>query len=75
MAKIHKLDATGLLCPMPVIKVQQVIKELKPGEYVEVTCTDPGTQYDIPAWCRVHEHNIVFINKKDRKIIICIEIK
>lgn len=55
----HQLDARYLLCPMPVIRAQQRIAELAPGDLLEVTCTDPGALYDIPAWCRVHGHEVV----------------
>ena len=53
------LDARGLLCPLPVIRVQDRIKRLAAGEVLEVTATDPGTMHDIPAWCRVHGHQVL----------------
>ncbi len=52
------LDARGLLCPLPVIRVQDRIKQLAAGDMLEVTATDPGTMHDIPAWCRVHGHRL-----------------
>lgn len=53
------LDARGLLCPLPVIRVQDHMKGLAPGAVLEVLATDPGTLHDIPAWCRVHGHRVV----------------
>ena len=53
------LDASGLLCPLPVIRVQDRIKGMASGEVLEVLATDPGTRHDIPAWCRVHGHQLV----------------
>ena len=53
------LDARGLLCPLPVIRVQDRIKQLAAGEVLEVAATDPGTMHDIPAWCRVHGHQVL----------------
>ena len=58
-AETTELDATNLLCPMPVIRVQQTIKTLTPGAILTVRCTDPGTQQDIPSWCRVHGHELI----------------
>ena len=52
----HHLDASGLLCPLPVIRTQDRIKTLTCGDTLEVVASDPGTQQDIPAWCRVHGH-------------------
>ena len=52
------LDARRLLCPLPVIRTQERIKGLEAGDTLEVTCTDPGALYDIPAWCRLNGHRI-----------------
>ena len=53
------LDAKGLLCPLPVIRTQDRVKGLAPGDVLTVLCTDPGALHDIPAWCRVHGHELV----------------
>ena len=53
------LDARGLLCPLPVIRVQDRVKQLSGGDVLDVTATDPGTLHDIPAWCRVHGHRLL----------------
>lgn len=58
-AATDTLDASGLLCPLPVIRVQDRIKGMASGEVLEVLATDPGTRHDIPAWCRVHGHQLV----------------
>lgn len=58
-ASTNTLDASGLLCPLPVIRVQDRIKRMASGEVLEVLATDPGTRHDIPAWCRVHGHQLV----------------
>ena len=52
------LDARGLLCPLPVIRVQDAMRQLADGSVLEVDATDPGTLHDIPAWCRVHGHGV-----------------
>ena len=53
------LDARHLLCPMPVIRVQGAMESLAPGDEIEVLCTDPGAMSDVPAWCRVHGHEVL----------------
>ena len=75
--KIHQLDARRLLCPMPVIKVQQLIEELGSdaiGERIESICTDPGAMYDIPAWAKVHGHKVIESHEDDYEFHITIEI-
>jgi len=56
---LETLDTRGLLCPLPVIRTQDRIRNLAPGSLLEVTASDAGTLEDIPAWCRVHGHELV----------------
>lgn len=67
---VHRLDTRGLLCPMPVIRTQQRVAALAPGEILEVLATDPGVLHDIPAWCRVHGHEVLETTHGDREIAI-----
>ena len=57
------LDARNLLCPMPVIRTQDRVKTLDTGDILEVRCTDPGALNDIPAWCRIHGHEVMATNE------------
>jgi TusA-related sulfurtransferase len=71
---LHHLDARRLLCPMPVIRVQNKVAELAPGEMLEVICTDPGVLSDIPAWCRINGHTVVETRRQDNEIVLRIEV-
>ncbi len=66
------IDARNLLCPLPVIRTQDAVAGLAPGELVEVLCTDPGVVHDIPAWCRMWGHEVCKIDKQENEIIITI---
>jgi len=46
-----KLDCRGLSCPMPIIKLSKAIREINPGQVIEMISTDPGSKSDVPAWC------------------------
>ena len=46
------LDAKGLLCPMPIVKLSQKMKTMAPGQVLEVQADDKGAAVDIPAWCQ-----------------------
>lgn len=61
-----RLDCRHLLCPLPVIRVQDAIAAWPSGTLVEVLYTDPGALRDIPAWCRLHGHEVVEIIAGDR---------
>src|SRR5260370_17659014 len=43
-----KLDLTGLKCPLPALKTRKALKSVKPGDRLEVHCTDPLSVIDIP---------------------------
>ncbi len=70
----HRLDARRMLCPMPVIRTQQKVEQLQPGDTVTVTCTDPGALHDIPAWCRVNGHEILGMQQHEDEIIISVRV-
>jgi TusA-related sulfurtransferase len=47
------VDARGLRCPLPVIRLAQAARDGAPGDVIEVWATDPAARADIPAWCRM----------------------
>ncbi len=73
MSGCTELDARRLLCPMPVIRLQDQINREIAGARVRITCTDPGTLNDIPAWCRINGHSVVEISEQDREIVFVVE--
>lgn len=46
------VDACGLQCPGPIMKLKQAIDKMQPGETIEVKATDPGFPSDAKAWCK-----------------------
>jgi len=48
---IHEIDACGLSCPGPIMKLKQSIEKLGTGEQLQITATDPGFVRDAEAWC------------------------
>jgi len=70
----YTLDASRLLCPLPVIRVQDRVAELAPGDRLTVTATDPGALNDIPAWCRINGHRVVSARQEGGEVIIDIEV-
>lgn len=71
---MKQLDARRLLCPMPVIKVQDTIKTMQPNEELQVTCTDPGALNDIPSWCRINGHELLSSHELDGEVILVIRV-
>ncbi|HJU20531.1 MAG TPA: sulfurtransferase TusA family protein [Stellaceae bacterium] len=46
------LDATGLLCPLPVLKAKRALRSVPAGGVLEVLATDPGAVQDFAHFCR-----------------------
>ncbi len=55
----HELDATGLLCPLPVLKARKRLQGLSSGDELHVTADDPAAVIDIPHFCSEAGHTLV----------------
>ena len=73
MSDIVELDARRLLCPMPVIRLQDCVNRQPPGTRVRITCTDPGTLNDIPTWCRINSHRVLTIDQQPQEITFLVQ--
>lgn len=58
------IDARGLRCPLPVLKVQKAMRSLAPGAALIIETTDPVSPLDLSHFCDEHGHNIQF--REDR---------
>lgn len=67
------LDASGLACPMPIVKARQAMDELVAGEVLEVISTDRGSCSDIPAWTEGTGHALKEQREEDGRFIFLIE--
>ncbi|VAW76232.1 hypothetical protein MNBD_GAMMA15-1593 [hydrothermal vent metagenome] len=70
----YQLDVRRMLCPLPVIRCQDRVKQLQPGDTLATTCTDPGAKHDIPAWCRVNGHEVISIEEQQDEIVITLRV-
>jgi tRNA 2-thiouridine synthesizing protein A len=55
----HVLDATGLLCPEPVMLLHNRMRDIGTGETLQVRATDPSTERDIPKFCAFLGHELL----------------
>jgi len=69
------LDCIGLYCPMPIFKTSEKIKELKPGEVLEVLADDKGIKLDMPAWCQTTGHEFMGMDDEDGEIKVYVKKK
>ena len=59
------LDCYGLLCPMPIFKTAEKMKELQPGQVLEIIATDAGMKADIKAWCETTGNELLGLEESD----------
>jgi tRNA 2-thiouridine synthesizing protein A len=68
-----KLDLAGLKCPLPALKTRKALKALKPGDMLEVHCTDPLSVIDIPNLIRETGDRIEITERAETRIVFLIE--
>lgn len=60
-----QLDATGLKCPIPVLKASKAVKQLSAGDRLEILATDPGAVADFDAFCTTGGHEMLEQSEKE----------
>jgi tRNA 2-thiouridine synthesizing protein A len=56
---ITDLDATGFLCPLPVLKLRKRLQALAPGDAIRLRADDPAAIVDVPHFCAEAAHTLV----------------
>ncbi|NCN05972.1 MAG: FAD-dependent oxidoreductase [Spirochaetales bacterium] len=68
-----KVDAVGLQCPGPILKLKKVMDEAKEGQQIIETASDPGFAKDAAAWCRMTGNTLVSMAQEGGKYVAVIE--
>jgi len=69
----HKLDVSGHKCPIPVLRLRRLMENIKIGQCLELTATDPMTLIDIPHFCREAGHEVCGVTEEDDYILYIIK--
>lgn len=73
MSPMEELDATGLLCPLPVLKLRKRMRPMAAGEAIIMTCDDPAAIVDVPHFCAEQGHRILRENRRGDMLSFVIE--
>ena len=65
----REFDASGLRCPMPILKTKKEIQEINIGEILRVIATDIGTKKDFPAWSKRTGNEILELVEESDKLV------
>jgi tRNA 2-thiouridine synthesizing protein A len=67
------LDASGLSCPMPIIKTKKAVDGMKVGEVLKMISTDPGSVSDVKAWTAKTGHELLGHEESEGKYVFYIK--
>lgn len=69
-APARHLDVRGYLCPLPARLSERAMRDLRPGDHLEIVGDDPVMVIDIPAWCDDQGHRLLRC-EKDGNLVRC----
>jgi len=69
----HEIDATGLKCPLPILRCKKGLNEIQSEQVLKIIATDPGSKKDFDAFCRQTGHELLSV--QDEKGVIIFFIK
>lgn len=67
-----KVDACGISCPGPIMKLKKGVESLANGEQLEVIATDPGFPRDAEAWCHTTGNRVVSSTSQGGKYYVTV---
>ena len=56
---MSEIDATGLTCPLPVLRLQKALRDMAAGARVSLKATDPMAAVDVPHFCQEQGHALI----------------
>jgi TusA-related sulfurtransferase len=65
MTTRNELNLTGLKCPLPIVELNRAIKQMSPGEELQVIANDPAFPLDVEAWCRRTSQLLLSLQEQD----------
>ena len=63
----HELDATGLNCPLPVLRAKKSLSKMASGEILRIIATDPGSVRDFESFARQTGNDLLSSSEEDGK--------
>ncbi len=68
-----ELDASGLNCPLPILRAKKAISALDAGQTLKIIATDPGSVKDFEAFCKQTGNELVSSGEEDGKFAFLIK--
>ncbi len=63
-----RIDACGMNCPGPIMKLSQALRNVRNGDMIEISATDSGFAEDVKTWCRKKQCTLVRLDNQKGKL-------
>jgi tRNA 2-thiouridine synthesizing protein A len=64
-----EFDASGLACPMPIVKTKKALADMASGQVLRVVATDPGSVCDMQAFAEQTGNALLASSTENSKFI------
>ena len=68
-----EFDASGLACPMPIVKTKKSLADMASGQVLRVIATDPGSVCDMEAFAEQTGHKLLSSGSENSKYVFLIQ--
>jgi tRNA 2-thiouridine synthesizing protein A len=58
-----QIDCTGLFCPMPIVKTREALRDLAPGQVLEMLSDDPASDADMKSWTQRSRNELIGVSR------------
>ncbi|HSB23650.1 MAG: sulfurtransferase TusA family protein [Ideonella sp.] len=73
MSYDKEFDASGLACPMPIVKTKKSLADMASGQVLRVIATDPGSVSDMQAFTEQTGHTLLSSTTENKKYVFLIK--
>jgi TusA-related sulfurtransferase len=64
------IDAVGLFCPIPIVKLKVGLEHLNSNQVVEVLADDRGFKEDVNSWCKKTHNELLLLTKNEEDVFV-----
>jgi len=64
------VDAVGMFCPIPIVKLKLEIEQLDSAQVLEVLADDPGFELDVASWCKETKNKLLSLGKNQDNLFV-----
>lgn len=72
-SKTVSVDCSGLQCPGPIMKVNEYLGKMEPGQFLRVSATDMGFSKDVKSWCERTGNSFISTEKDGKTHIVTLQ--